>query len=44
MDCCKGINFVFTNGGEMKDYWGVGKALQGDAADDRRADDRRHRQ
>jgi alcohol dehydrogenase class IV len=27
MDCCKGINFVFTNGGEMKDYWGVGKAL-----------------
>ena len=28
MDCCKGINFVFTGGGEMKDYWGVGKALQ----------------
>jgi alcohol dehydrogenase len=28
MDCCKGINFVYTNGGEMKDYWGVGKALQ----------------
>ena len=28
MDCCKGINFVFTNGGEMKDYWGVGKALK----------------
>jgi alcohol dehydrogenase class IV len=28
MDCCKGINFVFTNGGEMKDYWGVGKALR----------------
>ena len=27
MDCCKGINFVFSNGGEMKDYWGVGKAL-----------------
>ena len=44
MDCCKGINFVFTNGGEMQDYWGVGKALQADAADDRRADDRRHGQ
>jgi alcohol dehydrogenase len=29
MDCCKGINFVFTNGGEVKDYWGVGKALKG---------------
>src|SRR5919197_409698 len=28
MDCCKGINFVFTNGGETKDYWGVGKALK----------------
>src|SRR6478752_1816658 len=28
MDCCKGINFVFTNGGEVKNYWGVGKALK----------------
>ena len=28
MDCAKGINFVHTNGGTMKDYWGVGKALQ----------------
>jgi len=28
MDCCKGINFVFTGSGEMRDYWGVGKALQ----------------
>src|SRR3954467_694335 len=28
MDCCKGINFVFSNGGEVKDYWGVGKALK----------------
>lgn len=27
MDCCKGINFIITNGGEVKDYWGVGKAL-----------------
>ena len=24
----KGINFLYTSGGEMKDYWGVGKALQ----------------
>ena len=28
MDCAKGINFVYTNGGQMQDYWGVGKALQ----------------
>ena len=26
MDCAKGINFLFTNGGSMKDYWGIGKA------------------
>lgn len=26
MDCAKAINFVLTNGGSMKDYWGVGKA------------------
>lgn len=28
MDCAKGINFLFSNGGEMRDYWGVGKALK----------------
>ncbi len=28
MDCAKGINFVYSNGGEMKDYWGVGKAMR----------------
>lgn len=26
MDCCKGINFVYSCGGRMQDYWGVGKA------------------
>jgi len=26
LDCAKGINFVFTNGGTMRDYWGFGKA------------------
>ncbi|MDB6053416.1 MAG: iron-containing alcohol dehydrogenase [Verrucomicrobiales bacterium] len=26
MDTAKGCNFLYTNGGEMKDYWGVGKA------------------
>jgi len=26
MDCAKGINFLFSCGGQMKDYWGVGKA------------------
>lgn len=25
MDCAKGINFLYSFGGEMKDYWGVGK-------------------
>src|SRR6185369_1579404 len=28
MDCAKGINFLLTNGGRMKDYWGIGKALK----------------
>lgn len=28
MDCAKGINFIYSNGGEMKDYWGVGKAAK----------------
>ena len=26
LDCAKGINFVHTNGGTMRDYWGFGKA------------------
>ena len=26
LDTAKGCNFVLTNGGEMKDYWGIGKA------------------
>lgn len=28
MDCCKGINFLYSNGGQMQDYWGTGKATQ----------------
>lgn len=28
MDCAKGINFVYTNGGKMQDYWGANKALK----------------
>lgn len=28
MDCAKGINFVYTNGGRMQDYWGTNKALK----------------
>lgn len=28
MDTAKGCNFILTNGGEMKDYWGVGKATE----------------
>lgn len=28
MDCAKGINFLLTNGGAMKDYWGYGKAAK----------------
>lgn len=28
MDCCKGINFLLTQGGQMEDYWGEGKAKQ----------------
>ncbi len=26
MDCAKGINFVYSCGGRIQDYWGVGKA------------------
>src|SRR5206468_7130337 len=26
LDCAKGINFLLTNGGTMRDYWGFGKA------------------
>ena len=28
LDCAKGINFVLTNGGSMKDYWGWAKATR----------------
>ena len=28
MDCAKGINFVYSNGGTMRDYWGHGKATR----------------
>ena len=28
MDCAKGINFLVSNGGRMKDYWGYGKAAK----------------
>jgi len=28
LDCAKGINFLLTNGGAMKDYWGYGKATR----------------
>ncbi len=28
MDCAKGINFLYSGGGRMQDYWGVGKATK----------------
>jgi alcohol dehydrogenase class IV len=28
LDCAKGINFVVTNGGTMRDYWGFAKATK----------------
>lgn len=28
MDTAKGCNFLLTNGGQMRDYWGVGQASQ----------------
>ena len=28
MDCAKGINYVLTNGGAIKDYWGLEKATK----------------
>ena len=28
MDTAKGCNFILTNGGQMKDYWGIGRAIR----------------
>ena len=28
LDCAKAINFLVTNGGRIRDYWGYGKATQ----------------
>jgi alcohol dehydrogenase len=28
LDCAKAINFLITNGGRMRDYWGYGKAAR----------------
>ncbi len=28
MDCAKGANFLLTNGGKIRDYWGSGTALK----------------
>lgn len=28
MDCAKGINIILTNGGEIRDYWGVDKTSE----------------
>jgi alcohol dehydrogenase len=28
MDCAKGINFLYSGGGRMQDYWGTGKATR----------------
>ena len=28
MDTAKGCNFILTNGGQIKDYWGIGKAKE----------------
>lgn len=28
MDCAKGVNFLYSNGGKIEDYWGVGKAAK----------------
>ena len=44
LDCAKGINFVLTNGGTMRDYWGHGKASRPLLPSIGDSDDRRHRQ
>jgi alcohol dehydrogenase len=28
MDCAKGVNFILSCGGEMQDFWGIGKATR----------------
>ena len=44
LDCAKGINFVLTNGGSMRDYRGHGKASRPMLPSIGVPDDRRHRQ
>ena len=44
LDCAKGINFVLSNGGTMRDYWGHGKAAGPMLPVDWHPDDRRNRQ
>ena len=44
MDCAKGINFLYTNGGRMLEYWGVNKATKENAAVHRHPHHRRHGQ
>jgi len=36
MDTAKGANFIYSNGGQMADYWGVKQGSQTDVAVDRR--------
>mgnify|MGYP003345185312 CR=1 FL=1 len=33
MDCAKGVNFILTNGGQMSDYKGIGKATKFDSVE-----------
>ena len=44
MDTAKGCNFILTNGGQMKDYWGVGNATRPMLPLHRHPHDRRHGQ
>ena len=44
MDCAKGVNFVLSNGGTMKDYQGWGKAERPMLPIDRNSDHGRHGQ
>ncbi len=43
LDCAKGINFLLTNGGRMRDYPWLRQSHAAVAADDRHTDDGRNR-
>ena len=43
MDCAKGINLLYANGGSIEDYWGIDKAAKKGVVHDNAADRQKSR-